>query len=850
MKKILAIIVSFCCFTLCCEAQKLSKDEVKKYEADVNTMISYLEETLNFIGDTATTTQEKSIVFNESWSKIFIHDKVQIEDDLDANRTTPINKDVQAYLKDIDFFFKKAHFKLDVQSISNSTREDGSVYFKVSLSRHLTAVTINDEKIDNVKNRFIEINLDRQSNNIKIASIYTTKINEKQDLRNWWNSLSVNWKRSLGKDIKLYDSIPIEHVGQITNADFFGSYPVVNEFGEVVLKDKIFKNDMAELDKKLKQVTQRQSVDISGVIGILNLNALDKLSDLTYLNVSGTSIEDIAVMRAFNKLKVLKANGTLIDDISALKYCITLEELEIANTSVADLAVLSALPNLEKLNVANTLVSSLRDLKYCPQLTSLNASGTKIFNIVPVEDLSSLTVLDVSNTAVRDLSPLASKESLQSLNVSSTAVRSLEALAQLENLKELYCSNSNIKDLTPLKNHRRLSKIYCDKSEVGTKEAADFAKGNPFTLVIYDTEALRGRWNELPIYWKAIFSKQIQLDSEPSTEQLHEVINLKKLDISGNPYIQNLLPVSRLTALESLNIANTDIGNLGALQGLFNLENLSLKHTFVKDLTPLQSIASLKVLNIENTPVTDLTPLASNADLEIVWADSTGIMLQQVKALKSVQKNVTVVFQTDALFAWWDGIDETWREIFRKHVPFEGSRPQALDIQKILDLRVVNIEPGEVPLQSLQPLTSFVWLENLTANNQAISDLKPLANKEYLQELNVQNNPISSLSPLEYDLSLQLLNIENTQISDLSPLEKMLNLKTLNASGTAVRSLKPLSNLLQLECLFVNNTSVKSLSPIEDIASLKQLKVYNTKVSKRTIEKLQQKRLDLNIVYY
>ena len=186
MKKI--AILSLLLFGMAFGAQaqkKLSKDEIAKYENEINSMISYLEETMNFLGDSTAMPAEKEIVFTESWSKVFIDDKVQIEDDLDANRKTPINKDVQAYLKDIDFFFKYADFKLDLQSIANNTRDDGTVYFKATLTRHLTATTINDEKIDNVKNRFVEINLDKQNNSLKIASIYTTKINEKEALRNW-----------------------------------------------------------------------------------------------------------------------------------------------------------------------------------------------------------------------------------------------------------------------------------------------------------------------------------------------------------------------------------------------------------------------------------------------------------------------------------------------------------------------------------------------------------------------------------------------------------------------------------------------------------------------------------------
>ena len=849
MKKIFSTIIALFCLIGLCQAQKLSKDEMQKYEAEVRSMITYFEETLNFIGDTTSTAQEKEIIFTESWSKIFIDDKVQIEDDLDNNRKTPINKDVQAYLKDIDFFFKKAMFQFDIQNIANSTREDGSIFFKVNLTRHLTAVTINNEKVDNVKNRFIEINLDRQNSNLKIASIYTSKINEKEELRNWWNTLSVNWKKRLGEGIKLHDSIPMETVGMITATDFVASYAVKNHINGTEMCDKVFENDMAELDSKLKMVTQKQNVDISGIREIISAEPLNELSDLVSLDISGTSIEDISPLRSANKLKVLRANSTLITDISALKYDITLEELEIANTVIDDISVLQSLRGLKKLNIANTLVNNLREVKNCPELTHLNVSGSKISSISPIQDLEHLISIDVSNTSIRDLSALTNMTSLQSVNISSTAVSNLQALNELENLRELYCSNTKIKDLTPVKSHRRLGKIYCDKTKIGIEEASAYMKENPYTLVIYDTEALREWWNNLPIYWKAIFSKQIKLESEPSTEQLHEIINMKELDLSGNPYIQNLLPVSRLTNLQKLNVSNTEISNLMALQGMFNLENLILKSTFVDDLSPLHDMSSLRELNIENTPITDLTPLATDTNLEIVWADSTNIKRHHVVALKEVQKQVSVVYQTEELRNWLTNIDDTWREIFRAHVPFTAATPTDLQLQQIIDLREITIDP-EMQIESLAPIADLTWIESLTASNQSIRDLKPLSNKVYLKELNIPNTPVKSLEPIEMDSALELLNIENTQIDELNPLKNMLNLNTLNASGTPVSSLKPLSGLMNLEKLFINNTNVKNLSPIEELASLKQLKVYNTKVRNKTIEKLQEKRLDLNITYY
>ena len=850
MKKVAFLSLLLLGFAFGGQAQKLSKDEIAKYENEIQMMVSYLEETMNFIGDSTTANVEKEIVFTESWSKVFIDDKVQIEDDLDVNRNTPINKDVQAYLKDIDFFFKWANFKFDLQSVSNNTRDDGTVFFKATMSRKLTAKTINDEQVEDVRNRYIEINLDRQNNSLKIASIYTTKINEKETLRNWWNGLSMNWKTRLGGDIKLYDSIPLENVGLITSADFVASYPSVDPItGETILKDKVFKNDMAELDAKLKLVTQKQRVDLSGIRAIISLDPLTELSDITWLDISETSIEDLSPMRNLNKLKVLRANSTLVEDISNLKYNITLEELEVANTTVEDLGVLASLRNLQKLNLSNTQVSRLTNLKCCPNLIALNLNGTRIANVGILQDLPQLRFLDISNTAIRDLGPVGTLKDLQSLNISGTAVSNLQALSEMENLKELYCSNTSISDLLPLKGNRRLSKIYCDHTGIHDAEASAFAAENRMALVIYDTEALKTWWRELPIYWKALFSKQINVDSEPTTEQLHQIINMQELDLSGNAFVQNLVPVSRMTNLRSLNISKTEIGYLQPIQGLANLQSLNISHTYINDLKPLQDMVNLKYLNITNTPVNDLSALANDAKIEVIDADSTTIGRRQVVALKESQRQVTVVYQTAALLNWWNNLDAIWQAIFRNAIGTQSETPNALELQQIADLRVLEITP-EYPVVSINPVTSLTWLERLTINNQSVNDLTPLLGKEFLLELNAQNNPFSDLKPIEESLLLELLNIEHTQVEDLSPLSKMNNLITLNASGTPVKSLKPLSGLLKLENLFVNNTNVRSITPVENIPSLKQLKIYNTKVKKRSVEQLQQKRLDLNIIYY
>ncbi len=85
-------------------------NQVENYREQIRRLMGFLEFSLNTLGSSETSTKEKEIIINESYQKAFLHEKVQVEDDLDENREILTYKDVQAYLKDVDFFFKEADF--------------------------------------------------------------------------------------------------------------------------------------------------------------------------------------------------------------------------------------------------------------------------------------------------------------------------------------------------------------------------------------------------------------------------------------------------------------------------------------------------------------------------------------------------------------------------------------------------------------------------------------------------------------------------------------------------------------------------------------------------------------------
>ncbi len=67
-------------------------------------------------------------------------------------------------------------------------------FFKVKLIRKLDAVTIQGDTVNSSRERFLEINLDPFKKDLKIVSFYTTKLNEREELRNWWNEMTMEWR--------------------------------------------------------------------------------------------------------------------------------------------------------------------------------------------------------------------------------------------------------------------------------------------------------------------------------------------------------------------------------------------------------------------------------------------------------------------------------------------------------------------------------------------------------------------------------------------------------------------------------------------------------------------------------
>ena len=160
-------------------APALTDPELKAHEQKVKDMVAFLEYVLNTLGNNTTSARDKDVLVTESYTKIFRDAKVQVEDDLVEKRNVITNKDVQAYLKDVDFFFENIKFEFKIKDIQGKVNANDKLFYKVSLVRNMQGVTAEGKAVNNTIPRYIEINYDPNNQDLKIVSIYTNEFNEK-----------------------------------------------------------------------------------------------------------------------------------------------------------------------------------------------------------------------------------------------------------------------------------------------------------------------------------------------------------------------------------------------------------------------------------------------------------------------------------------------------------------------------------------------------------------------------------------------------------------------------------------------------------------------------------------------
>jgi len=788
-----------------------TKAEIDDYSAKVEDQVRFLEYLLNTIGSAETQPRDKDVVIRESYLKIFRDGEVQVEDDLLLDRKVVTNKNVTAYLKDIEFFYKDVNFKFKIREIKPHQLDNGDVYFTASLDRTITATGINNEKVNNTKPRFVEVNLDSKTQELKIASVYTTKVSRDEELTEWWGVLDPHWQA------------------------YFRDRFAVGEYDSINV-DLLYK--FVEVD----------SLDISGTVALLNLSPMEAMRNLKYVNLSNTQITELGPISNVTFLEYLDVSNTPTSDIQFIKYSDRLKHLDISNTKIRDISELVNLKAIRSLRVEQTPIMSFAVLNEFDSLKSLYIAQSGFNNTENIKDLSKLEDLDLSKNYLVNFSQLSELASLKYLNLSNTNVQDLAPLAGLENLEILDITNTEVSDISALNGKNLLSKVLADESRLSVIASDNFIRNNPKVLLIHHVKDLESWWAGLSDAWKATLKKanpRITTDN-PSVETLTSTIGLEKLDLSGAG-IETLNPITRFVKLTKVDFSDNPISEIVSLSEVKTLTEIIGRNSLVKDVSPLKSNEELVKIDLDGSPVSSILSVGSLPNLEYLNVNGSEIFVEEVPEIVIQKPSLTIVYRTDELNTWWQSLDVQWKEIFKKQFSLPED-PATEQLHAMTEKSSLTFE--RVSVDDIHALTVFVNLRSLVIFDAPIGYIAPITELKLLEKLKISQVPVVDFSPLRGLSKLKELDISNSGIEDLDPLTGLLNLTNLNISGTNLRSLKGLEGLNNLVELDVASTNLRSLRPIEGLVNLKKLSCFNTRLNSRAVDKFRSANPDCEVRYY
>lgn len=196
------------------------------------------------------------------------------------------------------------------------------------------------------------------------------------DLRNWWNSLGIFWKRYF--------------IGFLKDSD-----DKIDKAGNILYEPR---------DDEIENIILSSDLFISGNIN--NLDPLYIFSNIVDLGISyKTVLNDIKGIENLISLESFDCKTIYVSDYESIKKLINLKFLYLGKSKINDLSFLEPLIRLECLELINFQLMNedilpIHNLKH---LRSISLKGTNISNITPLFNLNRLEYVDVRNTKVPEV---------------------------------------------------------------------------------------------------------------------------------------------------------------------------------------------------------------------------------------------------------------------------------------------------------------------------------------------------------------------------------------------------------------------------------------------------------------
>ena len=329
------------------------------------------------------------------------------------------------------------------------------------------------------------------------------------------------------------------------------------------------------------------------------LNNLDGLSSLEYLNLSHNKLTSISEM-LFEELSLLRVLDishnrlTYIDD-TPFQTLFDLQSLLVGYNDLTDLEITTGFENLETLAIQSNRLQSM----------------------VTVGMLMKLKNLDVSDNEIAFVGPntFSPGQSLKAVNLSHNSISVIDGNAFADSIVEVLDISYN--KLTSLHNYRlqQAKTIYAEANFVKNISVDALYRQN--TLFELNIEQNQISWLPRYLFTPVYSLRVISLSNNPlgiyleRTEESDAIFsglrNLQKLDLA-NASVKQIPPTlfNNLNSLKSLDISRNNILQLApdVFHNTTNLTTLNVSHNSIKvpHHETLQRLHQLKTLDISYNP--------------------------------------------------------------------------------------------------------------------------------------------------------------------------------------------------------------------------------------------------------
>ena len=336
----------------------------------------------------------------------------------------------------------------------------------------------------------------------------------------------------------------------------------------------------------LNEMTQEELLGITGTY-IYGDTVFDTLYTKDAADPSGEKTEVNSYISghpyiiAYKSGPIKIADGG-IDDISCLRYLKNLRQLVIARNKIWDVSPLEGLTQLEFLDLSCNPITDISSLRSLTSLKQLYLNGCSVNDPSPAYGLSSLEVLYLSDNGISKINGVSVLKNLTAIDLQGNALVDVSALGELTGLEKIFIGYNRISDLSFLRSHNQSRIVELQISGNPITDTSPLCTG----LLFDNSRSVTinaGRLGSVDLSFLGDINvfNDIWLDDTDCT-QLSKYVSGKQisrlvmnnsglsdiswlgtvsftwhLDISGNPGIQDLSVLKKMSSLQVVTVSES-----------------------------------------------------------------------------------------------------------------------------------------------------------------------------------------------------------------------------------------------------------------------------------------------------